>query len=238
MESEHEPTDQQLDELLQYVAVPQDLKALLKQIPSQSQTGSNELGNGNRQMSASDATEQLIQRTESTEQQATTKSKAWLGLIIAASLIGIGLFVASHYLPDRNGEEPSIAKSKDENAENEIKTTKPGTGLAVAKSNSSEARLLELERRDLEVQSLEAQIHAIETAQLKASLIRAEQASSFTTDQNEVESLIAAMSEEYSIPLGMPEAKVKLGMAQVIQKFPGTQGASIAQSYLEQTQNN
>ena len=37
MNSEKEPTDQQLDELLQDVAVPHDLKALLKQIPSRPQ---------------------------------------------------------------------------------------------------------------------------------------------------------------------------------------------------------
>ena len=89
-----------------------------------------------------------------------------------------------------------------------------------------------------EVQILEAQIHAIEMAQLEAKVLRMEQASTYLIDQVEVESIIAAMSERYSIPLGMPEVKVKSRMAQVIQNFPGTRGAAMAQSYLEQTQNN
>jgi len=205
MEFEQEPTDQQLDELLQDITVPQDLKALLKQIPSQSQEeNSDRLDDNSGQMSpASDSTERN-----------TTKSKTWIGLILAASLIGFGLFVASHYLPNHNDAKPSMANSDN-------KTIGSSKGLAASK--------LELELE---------QIHAIEMAQLEAKVLRVEQAATFSMDQDEVESLIAAMTEEYSIPLGLPEAKVKSGMAQVIQKFPGTRGASIAESYLERTQNN
>ena len=224
MEFEQEPTDQQLDKLLRDIAVPQDLKALLKQIPSQSQEeSSDELGNGDNQMlPTSDSANQLNQAAEATEEN-TNKSKTWLGLILAASLIGFGLFAASHYLPSHNDAKPSVAKSDDKTPESE-------KSLAVVEPK--------LEIEDLEVQSLEAQIHAIEMAQLEAKVLRVEQASTFSTDQDEVESIIAAMTEEYSIPLGVPEEKVKLGMTRVIQKFPGTQGASIAESYLEQTQNN
>jgi len=214
MEFEQEPTDQQLDELLQDITVPQDLKALLKQIPSQSQEeNSDRLDDNSGQMSpASDSTERN-----------TTKSKTWIGLILAASLIGFGLFVASHYLPNHNDAKPSMANSDN-------KTIGSSKGLAASK--------LELELEERELKSLKAQIHAIEMAQLEAKVLRVEQAATFSMDQDEVESLIAAMTEEYSIPLGLPEAKVKSGMAQVIQKFPGTRGASIAESYLERTQNN
>ena len=223
MKFEQEPTDQQLDQqlnkLLQDVDVPQDLNALLKQIPLQSQDEDGEL--------ASDSISQLNQRSKS-------KSKTWIGLILAASLIGFGLFVASGYLRNPNDVKPLIANSANINS----KITEPNKSLAVVEEEKSETRSVELEIEDREVQILEAQIHAIETVQLEAQVLRAEQAVTFPTDQREVESLIAAMTEEYSIPLGMPEAKVKLAMAQVIQDFPGTQGASIAQSYLKRTQNN
>ena len=221
MEFEQEPTDEQLDGLLQDVAVPQDLKALLKQIPSQAQAKTDEL--------VSDSTGQLNQK--SATENNTARSKTWIGLMIAASLIGFGLFVAAGYLTNPNDVKTPIANS-------ENKTTDPEKTIAAVEDNESATQLVELETEDREVQMLEAQIRAIEMAQLEARVVRAEQAATFQIDQNEVESIIAAMSEQYSVPLGMPEAKVKSRMAQVIQNFPGTRGAAMAHSYLEQSKNN
>ena len=228
MKFEKEPTDQQLDELLQDVAVPQDLKALLKQIPLQSEDeNSDELGSGGDRLlpvpdsAVPDSTAQQNRRATPIKEN-TTQSRTWIGLILAASLIGFGMFIASGYLPSHDDTESSIASDN--------KAPELETNLAVTE--------IKLKIEDLELQSLEAQIHAIEMAQLEAKLLRMEQASTYPTDQVEVKSIIAAMSEQYSIPLGMPEVKVKSGMARVIQNFPGTQGAAMAQSYLEQTQNN
>ena len=221
MKSEQEPTDQQLDELLQDVAVPQDLKALLKQIPLQAQEEGGQVVSG--------LTSQQNQRAKPTQRN-MANPKTWVGLILAASVIGFGLFVASQKFSNPDVGKPSIA-----NRDN--KTTDPENSLA-ATENKKPAAQLELEIEDRELQILEAQIHAIEIAQLEAQVLQVEQASTYTTDQHEVESIIAAMSEQYSIPLGMPEVKVEIGMAQVIQNFPGTRGAAIAHSYLEQTKNN
>ncbi len=205
MKFENEPTDDQLDKLLRDVEVPQDLNALLKAIPSQT-------------IQQRDDSEDSVGLSD----RRSSKGKLWFGLVLVASLTGIGLFVASQFLPNSDGESP-VAKGHQGSVH-------PEQGSIVGPVNDATNSLAEIE--NLELMEIEAQIHAIEVAQLEAQLLRVE-SRPVEIDQRELESMIAAMTEEYSIPLGMPEAKVKLRMVQVIQQYPGTRGAAIAESYLE-----
>ena len=205
MKFENEPTDDQLDKLLRDVEVPQDLNALLKAIPSQT-------------IQQRDDSEDSVGLSD----RRSRKGKLWFGLVLVASLTGIGLFVASQFLPNSDGGSP-VAKGHQGSVD-------PDQGSIDGPINDATNSLAEIE--NLELMEIEAQIHAIEVAQLEAQRLRVE-SRPVEIAQRELESTIAAMTEEYSIPLGMPEAKVKLRMVQVIQRYPGTRGAAIAESYLE-----
>ncbi len=205
MKFENEPTDEQLDELLRDIEVPQELNALLKAIPSQT-------------IQETDGSDESVGLSD----RRSSKGKLWIGLVLVASLTGIGLFVASQFLPNSDGGSP-IATGHNGSVH-------PEQESVIEQVNDATNSLAEIEK--LELLEIEAQIHAIEVARLESQLLRVE-SGPVEIDQRELESMIAAMTEEYSIPLGMPEAKVKLRMTQVIQRYPGTRGAAIAESYLE-----
>lgn len=223
MKFDKEPTDEQLDELLRDIDVPQDLKSVLKQIPSSDGLDDGKVG---------------LKDGASNAEEEPTWTGALLGLILAASLIGVGLFIGSASLPETDKDSP-VAKSPTTEVEkngDELKNgDEPEPKSAVRPTNVGLAQS-EIDAR--EIRQLEAQIHAIKIAQMEAELFEIERTTAVQVDQREVESVIAAVAEQYSVPLGMPEAKAKSRMAQVIEQFPGTRGAEMAQSYLEQEQDN
>lgn len=208
MEFEKEPTDDQLDELLRDVVIPSDLKSRLKQISSETELDGADAG-------------PTIARLESNNKSNTS----WMVFVLAASLIGIGLFVAYQFWA--SVEDGGVQNQKIANIDVPI-IEKTNESTESIEFENSLAKFLEQQGE------LEATIHAIEVAQMKAQLAQLEQSAAIQLDQREVESMIAAMSEEYSIPLGVPEKQVESKMALVVERYPGTRGAEIAHEYLKQ----
>ena len=211
MEFENEPTDEQLEQLLRNVVIPPDLKSRLKQIPIQPEPASSLVN--------------LATTPQATKEESETP---WMAFVLAASLIGLGLFIAYQFWPESDlGRVPVVEIASHNQPKVESDSPMP-------ESKEFENGLAEFLKGQ---EQLEASLHALEVAQMEARLAKLEQSAAVRLDQREVESMIAAMSEEYSIPLGMPEQQVKAKMAQVIERFPGTRGAEIALKFLKQENN-
>lgn len=208
MESETEPTDEQLDQLLRDVAIPQNLKSRLSQISIQHERENSAVGS-------------WYTTPEPKEKPMTS----WMALALAASLIGVGLFVAFQFWPESGNGGPEVVKIADE-GQPQVDSDVPS-----AETDQHKIRLAEFLKGQ---EQLDAALHAMEVAQMESQLANLEQSAPADLEQHEVESMIAAMSEEYSIPLGMPEGQVELRMAQVIERYPGTRGAQIAHEFLNQ----
>ncbi len=216
---EQEKIDEQLNNMLRDIVIPSGLKSQLKKIPFQ---------NVPAQPQSSDAEPiPIVVVSPSTDRSRTPL----FTLVLAASLVGIGLFVASQYLPDSDDGGNAIEKIADNQQPNDNVDKGLPESPVPADLKNGLAEFLSM------VEQLESEIHAIEVAQMNAQLASLQQTATVQFNQREVESMIAAMTEEYSIPLGMPDTKVNSGMVQVIEQFPGTRGAEIAQRYLNQASN-
>lgn len=210
MDFENQQTNEQLDEQLRNIAIPPDLKSQLKQIPIQ----------------------QVVSRPRTAITFASRpwriQATYWCSGVLAAGLISFGLFFASQYLRNTKPGESSSSGIAARDLENN-KTLDP--------VNGSELHRNELTEFLTEQEQLEIVIHQIEIARMQSRLAQLNRITSSQLDQREVESMIAAMSEKYSLELGISKIQVSSRMAQVIDRFPGTRGAKIAHEYLNQVNN-
>ncbi len=209
MKPEKRPTDEQLDQWLRNVVVPPELKSKLKQIQIQA-AFRNSAGNSADVSSIG------------TPEAAKGSPVSWGAMAFAASLLGIGLYLAFAFWPNRSTRQEMAAVNTEPKSEK--RSMVPDS---VELQNGLAALLAGQE-------TLDRAIHEFEVAQLEAKLSRLEQSATFQLNQREIESMIAAMSEEYAIPLGVPEQQVRSRMAQVIEQYPGTRGAEIAIGFLKQ----
>ena len=72
----------------------------------------------------------------------------------------------------------------------------------------------------------------LEIVQLERELAQLEKSLESELDPTEVESMILALTPEYSIPLGGSAADVESDMLHVLDKYPNTRGAQLAEAFL------
>ncbi|MFT5299421.1 MAG: TolA-binding protein [Mariniblastus sp.] len=234
MEFEHDSSpheaerelDQRLEQLLKNVEIPVDFKTQLKQLP------------GSLATESPNAISSAISSATSVKPQS---GRTLLGLVLAASLIGFGLFLAAYYSANPGNNDGGLAEKTKIAGQGGavVAQVDPPTGDNESIETTPTVQQLLAELRQGQAK-IDAAIEAAERAQLATQLPQNgdEQLSiNFRFEQREIESIIAAMSEDYAIPLGMPAYKIKSRMAQVINTYPGTQGAEIARAYLERTKN-
>ena len=147
----------------------------------------------------------------------------WWTFALAAGFTGIGVFVANQWTSgehkiDQGSAGPIAEVNRDTDLESE--RDEEEQLLAKEPDTRTQRELLELELAQLEIVQLEREL-----AQLEKSL-------ESELDPTEVESMILALTPEYSIPLGGSAADVESDMLHVLDKYPNTRGAQLAEAFL------
>ena len=216
-EPENEPTGEQLDAMLRDVQVPSDLKSRLKGIP-ELESLAGESGS-------------LPTNTPPVSLASSDNKRTWLPYVLAASLLAVAAFTAAQFLPKDgpNVAPGSIASApaKDPFNENNFKPEPRAIEHVVVKSAiDQEVELLNAQIQELEIARLQSELHRLENDYDKHL--------SEHPSENEVESMIMALSPQYSLPLGGKQADVRAEMARVLEQYPNTRGAVLAEKFLKQ----
>lgn len=216
MEYENEISDEQLDAMLRDVEIPADLKERLGQIP----VGVDEFSN----------------ETSRSQKKDDFKSPpTWLALAIAASLMGIVLFFVTQKIDNSNNpglvNNPKPAQTTNENSE------KLADNLANSIQQELSAEEQELAELRAQIELQDALLARLKNERLKDQIVELNRSVESELQTREVESMIAALSSQSLIDFGGPKAQVMNSMAQVIQKYPNSRGATIAENYLKQVSN-
>lgn len=198
MNSDSEPdktiTDEQLDALLREVPTPPELKQELLAI-------------------ADDETSLQLKSNVAIH---TPVWGRWLAL--AASLIGIALFIAWSMSPE---------------------TTIPATATNDRQPQTTSDRL-EAERLlagiKQQQQELEYLMACSELNQLEGLLAEAQMTRQSRINNDEMISTVLAITDQTPILLGAPAETAIDDMQKIIDRWPGTKGATIAQQFIEQNQ--
>ena len=208
--------DERLDQLLRDVVVPAELKSSLLRIP--------ELATPHLDNAENAETTSLTPLTKSTSQ-----TSSWIALVLAASLllaIGLGVSVALN-----DNSVATVAEVESDPVEiPESVVTQDSPSNAVTGGVSAESSELAL---------IQAEIDAVSTVlqQMKILRIRGELAALKTQQRGQLSpveesSMIVALSEQTSIPLGGSVEQVATRMGSVIKRFPGSRGSKIAEDFL------
>lgn len=150
--------------------------------------------------------------------------KHWPRLfLLAATLLGVSAFFAWPFL----GSSPSETS----------KTNKGDGQLVTDKANP----ILDLQLDLKQVENLQTQIDValarLEISQLEQRLQELQTTSVESLGQRQHTSIILAMADQTVLDLGGSPTSVHSNMVSVIDNFPGSMGAEIAQQFLDQHTN-
>ena len=207
--------DEQLDALLRDVSVPSDLKDSLRQIPP-------------KHGIAGVTTDQKVERK--THKSQNGRPATWM-MVLAASLAAVAAFAGWQWYAGQNGNDAGMVAKIGQADSNDDAETIPN----IVDDDAESKLLAEL---DQEIATLTTMLDQIEIQKMKQLLSQTE-TSRYETElaNQDVQSLIIALSDQISLPLGGNSDSVESDMAQVIDKFPGSMGAEIAREYLSQINN-
>jgi hypothetical protein len=204
-----------LDDLLRDIKVPADLKSKLKAIPALVETNT---------------------ATASVEQTETRRNHSAFAFLLAASILGIAAFFTWPLLfpnddPVANKTETNQLDVEIENNDSE-NTLEDNSGLDIDNPT--------LATNDDSVSSLELIQETLDELEIKRLEARLEQLNSRQQNQlaqNEMTSMILALADQTVVDLGGPKELANESMVKIIDQFPNTQGAVIAQQFLDQQTN-
>lgn len=147
-------------------------------------------------------------------------SVTWM-MVLAASLAALAAFAGWQMYSGQNAsDEPAMAVEIDRST-----------------TNTEGEDSLELAELDQEISTLTAMLAQIEIQKMEQQLSNTETRYEAELANREVQSIIIAVADQTSLPLGGDSESVKSDMAQVIKTFPGSMGAEIARKYLEHLNN-
>lgn len=201
-QSDRNPEDEQLDELLRQVDVPEGLKADLRKLAE----GTKVNGVQSASLPPFNSRKKLFPSL----------------LLLAATLLGVSAFIAWPYL-GKDDSTGGMAKKIDDSGQ-------------VNKSN--EDSNLDLQPNLQQIQNLQEKVDAtltkLEISRLERRLEKLRSGSTGQLDQNQYTSIILAMADQTVIDLGGSTESVQTNMVSVIDNFPNSKGAEIAQQFLDQ----
>lgn len=221
MNFEKEPSDEKLESLLRDIKIPADLKSKLKSIP------------------------ELESEHHKTSKHETSKQSNWkiLTLFVLAALLLISAMIAFQFAGPADGLKPVVQKDGSEAKKKMELENQSQPKISANETNDAEPQIRnELDLLKLQQEKLEAEIHLLEMAKLTAQIENVELNSDSHSDyvsleQREMESMALALSEQISVPFGGSVEGSKARLATVKDQYPGTQGATIAQTLIDKFDN-
>ena len=146
-------------------------------------------------------------------------SVTWM-LVLAASLAAVAAFAGWQWYSGQNANDA------------------PGMVVEMDRSNSNnDEQPIKLAELDQEISAVTAMLAQIEIQKMEQRLFHSETRYESELANREVQSIIVAIADQISLPLGGDSESVKSDMAQVIKTFPGSKGAEIAREYLDLINN-
>lgn len=157
----------------------------------------------------------LVQLTDvATSDQKQTR---WLPYVLAATLLILAGIAATQW-PANNQNTPDVTAKQDSNPDN---------------SPNDESPTNELTEYQAKLAAYEAEIQRLELEQANTEQLLAQSAARSYLDPNDISSMIMALAPEYSQELGGTKMDIKTEMALVLDEFPQTRGAELAEQMLE-----
>ncbi len=207
-------SDEQLDALIRDVEVPENLHRLLLGIPDNHVESS----------------------TTCTTPPPNRNSSRLFAMVLAASLIAVAAFLSWQMLEketDGTGLAAGDGITHGLTLDQVVKAFEtPNSRLP---GNLQPEQLASL---DDSVELLEQEIHRMKmTAGLERLRRLQEMQAASALNELEVDSMIMALSGQASLPLGGRLENVEQKMARVIERFPGSRGAQIAQDFINKIEN-
>lgn len=221
------PDDHQLQALLRQVEIPSGLKSQLLEIGSGDGLVPVDASNGHQPLTGQDPKSKSLDRRQSSWKIATL-------LAVAASLAVMGLYVfwlekpettlpnanRDQREPGREGWLPTLEKPTLENV---------SAGKLLEQMSADSARLdeLMLQIRMNQLKAELAEIERIDQAKLRTNGVDE------SLSNRESASLILTLADQTAFQLGADRAVVKQGLDFVLENFPGTEGAKLAEQILQ-----
>lgn len=198
--TDNNPGDEQLDDLLRQIEVPDSLKDDLRQIPQMHELHS-------------------AKKFEPT----TNHQYFWPGVFaLVAVLFGLVAFLTWQFQLSQDSNDLA----------NKTQPSEKKQPL------SQDTRVAELQQQIDELQSeADWRVAHAEIQQLESRLTRFQAVDQEDMAQEQYTSIILAMADQTVIDLGGSSQSVETSMVSVIDQFPDTSGAEIAQRYLDRLNN-
>ena len=207
--------DDQIDSLLRDVEVPGNLKDRLRTIPS----------------SVDQSGEIILKTTGST----SGWMKPILAFALAATLLAIAAFFAWPLI--MGNDDPINGTDVAKTGETKLE---PGGTLVSPEKLEPEVKsslvALELEAIVQTQHDIDATLHEMEMLVLREKLARLSNTTSrISLAPKEYQSMVFAIADQTILDLGGSDEIVKRDMTYVINRYPNTRGAEIAQEFLDTT---
>ena len=138
------------------------------------------------------------------------RSLTWM-MVLAASLVAVAAFAGWQWYSNQNANDES----------------KLAVEMDHSKSNNNGAASMRLAELDQEIATLTAMLDQLEIQNMERRLAQTEVQYETELANQEVQSLIVALADQTTLPLGGNSQTVKSDMALVIEKFPDSIGAEI-----------
>lgn len=151
------------------------------------------------------------------------RTKLWPSLILlAATLVGVSAFIAWPYLGGDQPADRTAGKTDPDSINDGVHNPELQLDLRVVD---------ELQKQ------VEASLAKFEIARLERQLKNLRSAPANLLEQEQYTSMILAMADQTVLDLGGSNESVHANMVNVIDSFPNSKGAEIAQQFLDQQAN-
>jgi len=223
MEPKNNVSDQQLDQWLREVEVPTQLKDHLKGIPDRPLVELADVELADVELADVELADVELRRTLAI----TRRPSHWRIWVVLAASVLIVIGVAVRFLPDEN--EQRLAKTLENTSEADHIGRASDQARVIPLPTVDSAELVAIEAnldqislvlQQLEVERLRKQIDALNRQAL------------CQIDATQTSSMIIALSDQTSIPLGGSADLVAKKMVEVMDLYPDSRGAEIAQQFL------